>query len=65
MVLLISEHRGSLGKPHFGAIAQEACVGTMHFLLHYILQVSGHLGHDPLHVFLVEGVLDGAVLFEN
>ena len=62
--LTVVEHGGALGKPHLAPIAKEAGVGTMHFLLHHILQRLWHLSLHTLHILTVEVVLNGAVLLE-
>ena len=63
-VLSLREYRCPFSELHLIAITQETGVGTMHFLLYYIFQVSGHLCHDHLHELSVEGVLYGAVLLK-
>ena len=43
---------------------EETGVGTMYLFLYHIFQIGWHLCHDALHELSVEGILDGAVLFE-
>lgn len=46
------------------SVTEKTRVGAMHFFLHHIFQVGGHLSHDLLHELPAEGVLDGVVLLE-
>ena len=63
--LLVSLKQGrTLGKPHALSVTEKTRVGAMHFFLHHIFQVGGHLCHDLLHELPAEGVLDGVVLLE-
>ena len=63
--LLVSLQQGrTLGKPHALSVTEKTRVGAMHFFLHHIFQVGGHLCHDLLHELPAEGVLDGVVLLE-
>ena len=62
--LLSFQYGGTLCKLYVFSVAEETGVGTMYLFLYHIFQIGWHLCHDALHELSVEGILDGAVLFE-
>ena len=63
-LLVILQQGRTLGESHALSVTEKTRVGAMHFFLHHIFQVGGHLSHDLLHELSAEGVLDGVVLLE-
>ena len=46
------------------SVVEKTGVGTMYLFLYHKFQIGWYFCHDVLHELSVEGILDGAVLFE-